>query len=123
MRKNVFGEKLATCSTKPMTGFYRDGCCDTGSDDHGVHTVCAVMTADFLEFSKAVGNDLSTPITEYQFPGLHPGDHWCLCASRWVEAWRAGKAPLVCLEATHEKTLEYVDLYELVKFAWKKKKI
>jgi uncharacterized protein len=123
MSKNVFGEKLILCSTKPMTGFYREGFCDTGSDDHGVHTVCAIMTADFLEFSKAAGNDLSTPRTEFQFPGLQPGDHWCLCASRWVEAWRAGKAPLVCLEATHEKTLEYIDLHELVKFAWKKEKV
>jgi uncharacterized protein len=123
MSKNVFGEKLILCSTKPMTGFYREGFCDTGSDDHGVHTVCAIMTADFLEFSKAAGNDLSTPRTEFQFPGLQPGDHWCLCAARWVEAWRAGKAPLVCLEATHEKTLEYIDLHELVKFAWKKEKV
>ena len=123
MSKNVFGEKLIPCSTKPMTGFYREGFCDTGSDDHGVHTVCAIMTADFLEFSKAVGNDLSTPRSENQFPGLLPGDHWCLCASRWVEAWRAGKAPLVCLEATHEKTLEFIDLHEIVKFAWKKEKV
>jgi uncharacterized protein len=123
MSKNVFGEKLLTCSTQPMTGFYREGCCDTSSDDFGVHTVCAIMTTEFLEYSKEAGNDLTTPRPEYQFPGLQPGDHWCLCAPRWVEAWREGKAPLVYLEATHEKTLEYIDLHELVKFAWKKEKV
>jgi uncharacterized protein (DUF2237 family) len=122
MSKNVFGEELKVCSNKPMTGFYRDGCCNTGEDDHGVHTVCVVITAEFLEFSKEAGNDLSTPLPEYHFPGLKPGDHWCLCASRWTEAYHAGKAPRVILEATHERTLDYVDLHELVKFAWKKVK-
>jgi uncharacterized protein (DUF2237 family) len=122
MSNNVFGDKLIPCSSSPMTGFYRDGCCNTGEDDHGVHTVCAIMTAEFLEFSKLAGNDLSTPRPEYSFPGLKPGDHWCICAPRWVEAYHAGKAPLVYLEATHERSLDYVDLHELVKFAWKKQK-
>ncbi len=122
MNKNVFGEEFKTCSRSPLTGFYRDGCCNTGENDQGVHTVCIVATAEFLEFSKLAGNDLSTPVPQYRFSGLKPGDRWCLCASRWVEAYRAGKAPLVILEATHERTLDYVDLHELVKFAWKKEK-
>lgn len=121
MSKNVFGEELVDCSVSPMTGFYRSGCCATGEDDLGVHTVCAVMTKEFLEYSKAVGNDLSTPRPQYLFAGLSPGDKWCLCASRWVEAFHAGKAPKVYLEATHEKTLEYIDLHVLVQFAWKSK--
>jgi uncharacterized protein (DUF2237 family) len=120
MAKNVFGEDLMTCSTNPMTGYYRNGCCETGEDDLGTHTVCAVMTADFLSFSREKGNDLSTPRPEWNFPGLKPGDKWCLCASRWVEAYRAGKAPLVFLEATHEKTLDYISLEELVKYALKR---
>ncbi|MGY6744122.1 MAG: DUF2237 family protein [Cecembia sp.] len=119
MAKNVFGENLISCSTAPMTGFYRNGCCETGEDDLGTHTVCAVMTKEFLEFSLSRGNDLLTPRPEYLFPGLKPGDRWCLCASRWVEAYRAGSAPKVILEATHEKTLQYVPLEELVKFAAK----
>lgn len=117
--KNVFGNKLITCSRSPMTGFYRDGCCNTGPQDHGVHTVCAVMTEEFLEFSKLKGNDLSTPRPQWNFPGLKPGDRWCLCAPRWLEAFRAGKAPRVKLEATHEKTLDVVDLDTLVQFAVK----
>jgi uncharacterized protein len=123
MSKNVFGETLIPCSKSPLTGFYRDGCCETGEEDQGVHTVCAIMTAEFLEFSKQVGNDLSTPMPQYGFPGLNPGDRWCLCASRWVEALLAGKAPMVCLEATHERTLDYVDLHEFVKFAWKRERV
>lgn len=119
MSKNVFGDDLISCSVSPLTGFYRNGCCDSQPDDVGVHTVCVVLSDEFLEFSKAVGNDLSTPRPQYQFAGLKAGDKWCLCASRWVEAWRAGKAPKVLLEATNEKTLEYLDLHELVKFAWK----
>lgn len=119
MANNVFGEPLAACSQKPLTGFYRDGCCNTGEEDRGLHTVCAVMTDEFLEFSRAAGNDLITPQPIFRFPGLKAGDRWCLCALRWVEAWRAGKAPLVVLEATHEKTLDFVPLEELVKFAWK----
>ncbi|RZS98054.1 DUF2237 family protein [Cecembia calidifontis] len=120
MAKNVFGENLIPCSTAPMTGFYRNGCCETGPDDLGTHTVCAVMTDEFLEFSLSRGNDLITPRPEYAFPGLKPGDKWCLCASRWMEAYQAGVAPLVVLEATHEKTLDYLPLGELVKFAAKK---
>ncbi|MCE1202802.1 MAG: DUF2237 domain-containing protein [Bacteroidia bacterium] len=119
MANNVFGEPLADCSQKPLTGFYRDGCCNTGEEDRGLHTVCAVMTDEFLEFSRAAGNDLITPQPIFRFPGLKAGDRWCLCALRWVEAWRAGKAPLVVLEATHEKTLDFVPLEELVKYAWK----
>jgi uncharacterized protein len=112
--KNVFGEELITCSTDPMTGFYRDGCCHTGPDDRGRHVVCAVMTEEFLAYTKAQGNDLSTPRPEYQFPGLKPGDQWCLCALRWREAHEADVAPLVVLEATHEKVLDYVRMEDLV---------
>lgn len=119
MAKNVFGENLMPCSTAPMTGFYRNGCCETGKDDLGTHTVCAVMTKEFLEFSKTKGNDLMTPRPEWEFPGLQPGDRWCLCANRWMEAFTAGVAPKVVLEATHEKTLDYLPLEELVKFAVK----
>jgi uncharacterized protein len=118
MGKNVFGEELIPCSKKPLTGYYRDGCCNTGEDDAGVHSVCIIITKDFLEFSKSAGNDLSTPMPDWGFPGLLPGDRWCLCASRWVEAWRAGVAPFVVLEATHEKTLDYFPLKELVKYAY-----
>lgn len=111
--KNVLSTELQTCSTDPMTGYYRDGCCNTGGGDYGVHVVCAVMTDEFLEFSKAAGNDLSTPIPEYQFPGLKAGDQWCLCAQRWQEAFKAGKAPNVLLEATHMSALEFIDLDDL----------
>lgn len=100
-----------------MTGFYRTGCCETGGDDHGVHTVCAVMTNEFLEFSKSVGNDLSTPMPQYGFPGLKEGDRWCLCASRWQQAFEAGKAPRVNLQATHLHTLEFVNLVDLERYA------
>ncbi len=120
--KNVFGESLISCSTEPLTGYFRDGCCNTGSDDRGVHTVCAVVTKEFLDFSKSRGNDLSTPLPAYQFQGLKPGDKWCLCAARWKEAYDAGLAPKVVLEASHERTLDYVGLSELVKFAFKKEK-
>jgi len=108
--KNVLGTELQTCSTDPMTGFYRDGCCNTGAGDAGVHVVCVKVTADFLEFSKSRGNDLSTPMPMYEFPGLKPGDQWCLCAQRWQEAFEAGKAPQVALEATHMSALEFCDL-------------
>ena len=111
--KNVLGSELQTCSTDPMTGFYRDGCCNTGAGDAGVHVVCAEMTAEFLEFSQARGNDLSTPVPMYDFPGLKPGDHWCLCAQRWQEAFEAGKAPRVALEATHISALEFCNLEDL----------
>ncbi len=116
---NVFGEPIIPCSTKPLTGYFRNGCCDTDESDFGMHTVCAIMTDDFLEFSKQMGNDLSTPRLEYGFEGLKEGDKWCLCAPRWVEAYNAGKAPLVYLEATNENMLELVKLEVLVKFAFK----
>jgi len=119
MQRNVFGEKLIVCSSEPVTGFYRDGNCQTDEEDRGLHTVCAVMTDEFLTFSKQEGNDLSTPIPAYNFPGLKAGDCWCLCVRRWLEAYIIGKALKVVLEATHEKTLDLVPLEELVKFAWK----
>jgi len=115
--KNVLGGELKTCSNAPLTGFYRDGCCNTGADDVGVHIVCVQVTEDFLHFSKAVGNDLITPVPMYMFPGLKPGDHWCLCVSRWIEAFNAGVAPPVDLEATHISTLEFVSLDDLKQHA------
>jgi len=108
--KNVLGGELETCSTEPLTGFFRDGCCNTGPEDRGVHTVCVRVTEEFLAFTKARGNDLSTPIPAARFPGLTPGDRWCLCAARWKEAADAGMAPPVVLEATHEATLRVVPL-------------
>ena len=117
LAKNVLGSELKPCGTEPMTGFFRDGCCNTSGDDHGVHTVCAEVTEEFLHFSKEAGNDLSTPRPEFAFPGLRPGDRWCLCAARWAEAAEAGKAPRVVLEATHERTLDLVPLAELQRFA------
>ena len=121
MEKNVFGEPLQMCCTKPMTGYFRDGLCRTISEDRGTHTVCAIMTNDFLAFSALQGNDLITPMPYYEFPGLKEGDKWCLCASRWVEAEKAGKAPKVILEATHEKTLEYTTIDKLIKHAFRAK--
>jgi uncharacterized protein (DUF2237 family) len=115
--KNVFGEPLKECCANPLTGFYRDGACNTGPEDVGVHTVCASMTADFLAFSKAAGNDLSTPVPQFGFEGLKPGDCWCLCAARWKEAFDADKAPRIRLAATHEATLEIVPLDTLKKYA------
>ena len=114
---NVLGGPLEPCCTNPMTGFYRDGSCNTGSGDVGVHTVCVELTAKFLAFSKARGNDLSTPEPAYGFPGLKPGDHWCLCVSRWKEAYDAGMAPRVALAATHIMSLEFVTLEELQEYA------
>jgi len=111
--KNVLGGTLIPCSHDPLTGFFRDGCCHTGPHDHGRHVVCALITEDFLHFSKARGNDLTTPIPAYQFPGLKPGDRWCLCAARWQEALVVGKAPPVILEATHEAALKIVDREDL----------
>ena len=111
--KNVLGGPLAVCCTNPRTGFYRTGSCETGPEDLGSHTVCAEMTAEFLEFTRSRGNDLSTPLPAYGFPGLKPGDKWCLCAARWKEAADAGVAPPVILAATHERALEVVDLDEL----------
>ncbi|MBA1147312.1 DUF2237 domain-containing protein [Ectothiorhodospiraceae bacterium WFHF3C12] len=108
--KNVLGGPLQSCSTAPMTGFYRDGCCNTGPEDVGIHTVCAEVTEAFLAFSRSRGNDLTRPIPEAGFSGLKPGDRWCLCAGRWVEAYRADMAPPVILAATHEETLAIVGL-------------
>ena len=107
---NVVGGELLPCSLAPMTGFYRNGCCSTGPEDLGSHTVCVILTEEFLEFSKAVGNDLSTPRPEWGFAGLAPGDLWCLCASRWLEAHEAGKAPEVVLGATHARALDVVPI-------------
>ncbi|MEC8653475.1 MAG: DUF2237 domain-containing protein [Planctomycetota bacterium] len=115
--KNVLGTALKTCGTDPMTGFFRDGCCNTSDDDQGIHTVCSEVTEDFLHFSKEAGNDLSTPRPEYGFQGLKPGDRWCLCAARWAEAADAGMAPRVVLEATHARTLDLVPLAQLQRFA------
>lgn len=114
---NVLGEALKPCSFDPMTGFFRDGCCNTGPQDRGRHTVCVRMTAEFLEFSKARGNDLSTPRPEFGFHGLMPGDRWCLCVERWKEAWLAGQAPKVVLASTHASALRYVPLEVLKDFA------
>jgi uncharacterized protein (DUF2237 family) len=115
--RNVLGEPLDICSFKPMTGFYRDGCCNTRQEDIGSHTVCTVMTSAFLDFSKSRGNDLSTPVPEFGFPGLKPGDRWCLCAARWQEALEANQAPRVVLRATHENALSYCSLADLKRFA------
>ena len=115
---NVLGGPLKPCSSEPLTGFYRDACCNTGEEDRGVHTVCAIMTAEFLAFSRACGNDLSTPLPDYGFPGLKPGDRWCLCAARWKEALDAGQAPMVVLESTHAATLQIVTLAALRRYAW-----
>jgi uncharacterized protein (DUF2237 family) len=113
MATNVLGTPLETCCRKPLTGFYRNGRCDTGPDDFGLHVVCARMTAEFLEFTRNRGNDLTTPSPEMHFPGLKPGDCWCLCVSRWKEALEAGVAPPVRLEATHISALEFVTLEDL----------
>jgi uncharacterized protein len=114
---NVVGGDLMPCSSAPLTGFYRDGCCATGPDDIGSHTVCAVMTAEFLRFSTAAGNDLSTPRPEWGFPGLSPGDRWCVCASRWLDAYDAGCAPRVVLGATHARALDVVPIDALLAHA------
>ena len=110
---NIFNETIEECSCSPLTGFFRTGCCETSDQDLGSHTVCALMTEDFLNYTKSRGNDLSTAIPQFGFPGLKPGDQWCLCASRWKEALDAGMAPPVRLRATHEAALEIVSLYEL----------
>lgn len=113
LEQNVLGSQLACCCTDPMTGYFRDGHCRTVGEDHGSHTVCARVTREFLEFSRARGNDLSTPHPAYGFPGLKPGDKWCLCASRWLEAYEAGVAPPVVLEACHQRALDIVPLEAL----------
>jgi uncharacterized protein (DUF2237 family) len=114
---NVFGEPLLPCGLDPVTGFYRDGCCNTGYDDTGIHTVCVRVSGEFLAYSKARGNDLSTPAPQFGFKGLKPGDQWCLCAGRWKEAFDAGMAPSVVLRATHEETLAIVPLADLKRHA------
>jgi uncharacterized protein (DUF2237 family) len=116
-QKNVLGQPLETCSSNPLTGFYRDGCCNTGPDDLGVHTVCCLVTADFLATSKRLGNDLSTPMPQYGFPGLNPGDRWCVCAARWLQVKEAGSPCPVVLEATHEATLETIPFETLLQYA------
>ena len=116
-QRNVFGEPIKVCSLKPITGFYRTGCCETGPQDTGIHTVCVEVTKEFLAFSKARGNDLSTERPEFGFPGLNPGDRWCLCAPRWQEALDAGKAPRVVLRATHQGALSHCALADLKRHA------
>jgi len=115
---NVWGEDLVPCSYDPLTGFFRDGCCQTDEDDHGTHVICARVTQEFLIFSLQCGNDLMTPRPEYRFAGLQPGDRWCLCARRWKEALEAGVAPPVILDSTHAKALEVVSLAQLQAHAW-----
>lgn len=117
MALNVLGNPLKSCSHDPKTGFYRDGCCNTDAQDRGVHTVCVRVSNEFLEYSRSRGNDLITPAPQFQFPGLKEGDQWCLCAARFAEAMKAGVAPRVVLEATHEKTLEYVTMEDLMRHA------
>ena len=122
MNKNVFGEPLITCSTKPLTGYFRNGCCDTDNTDTGMHTVCIIVNQDFLSFSKAVGNDLSTPMPQYGFNGLKDGEKWCLCALRWKEALINKMAPKVILEATNEETLKIVNIEDLIMHSHKQLK-
>ncbi len=119
MALNVYGDELQSCSRDPLTGFFRNGKCDTCGEDQGMHVVCAIMTEDFLKFSRAKGNDLITPAPEYHFPGLKEGDSWCLCLGRWIEAHQSGKAPKVNLHATHISVLEFIDLDILKQFAHK----
>ena len=114
---NVLGEPLEPCGTEPLTGFYRDGCCNTGPEDAGRHTICAVVTAEFLEHQRSIGNDLITPLEVYAFPGLQPGDRWCVTAANWLRAHEDGAAAFVVLAATHERTLEVVPLEALVEHA------
>ena len=120
MANNVFGEPLITCSNEPVTGYFRDGCCNTDQTDAGLHTVCIVVTEKFLQFSLAAGNDLSTPLPQFNFSGLKVGDKWCLCALRWKEAFQNNSAPMVVLEATNEKTLDVIPMEDLISFAYKR---
>ena len=115
---NLYNKKLETCSTNPLTGAYRNGCCETGPNDIGTHTVCAIVTDKFLEFSKKMGNDLTIDYPQYNFKGLKEGDKWCLCVSRWIEAYKAGCAPKVILEATNLKTLDYVSFETLLEYKY-----
>ena len=120
MNKNIFGEKLITCSNSPLTGYFRNGCCDTDNSDLGMHTVCVIVSEEFLLFSKSKGNDLSTSVPEFGFTGLKAGDKWCLCALRWKEAFLNNLAPKVILEATNEKTLDVIKIEDLIKHSYKK---
>ena len=120
MQKNVFGMEIETCSENPLTGYFRDGSCNTSKDDTGMHTVCIIASKEFLEFSKMRGNDLSTPLPQYNFNGIKPGDRWCLCALRWVEAYNSNMAPQIVLEATNEEALDIISLDMMLKFAYKK---
>ncbi len=115
--RNVFNEPLVPCSFNPLTGYFRDGCCKTNQEDSGTHVMCVIVTEIFLDFSRGRGNDLSTPVPEWDFPGLKPGDQWCLCALRWHEAWIADAAPLVVLESTNITALDYVSLEVLQQFS------
>lgn len=117
MAKNVLGGDLESCCMDPVTGFFRNGKCDTNAEDAGMHTICAVVTEEFLAFSKLAGNDLSSPAPEYGFPGLQPGDRWCLCLARWIEAYEADNAPKISLKATHASVLEFIDMDVLKDFA------
>jgi uncharacterized protein (DUF2237 family) len=119
MNKNIFGERLITCSEDPLTGYFRNGCCDTDDTDLGIHTVCIIATNDFLQFSKEVGNDLSTAFPEFGFDGLKDGDRWCLCALRWKEAFENNCAPMVVLEATNQKTLDLIHIEDLITHAYR----
>lgn len=121
--KNIFGEPLECCCTNPLTGFYRDGYCRTDAFDKGTHVVCAIVTEAFLEFSLSRGNNLITPKPEYRFPGLKPGDKWCLCAMRWKEAYEAGCAPKVVLQATAEEVLKFIPINDLISHAHKNESI
>ena len=114
---NVFDEPLLSCSESPVTGFFRDGCCNTSDEDFGSHTVCVEVTQDFLDYSRFRGNDLSTPMPDFGFPGLQAGDRWCLCASRWLEAYEQGMAPKIFLTRTHKRALEIVELEKLKEHA------
>ena len=120
MELNIFGTKLISCCTNPITGYFRDGLCRTVSEDTGTHTVCAVVSKEFLEYSASKGNDLMTPIAYLNFPGLSPGDKWCLCVTRWLEAEKSGKAPPIILKATHQKTLQYASLELLENYSAKR---
>ena len=114
---NIFNEPLEACSFDPVTGFFRSGCCETSEQDTGSHTVCAIMTEEFLKFSKSKGNDLSTPVPAFDFPGLNSGDRWCLCAARWLEAYEAGSAPSIIARATHRRALEIIPMEVMKEFS------
>ena len=120
MNKNIFGDPLIVCSHNPLTGYFRNGCCDTDDTDLGIHTVCIVATEEFLTFSKDAGNDLTTPLPGFGFDGVKPGDKWCLCALRWKEAFQNNSAPMVVLEATNEKTLDVIPMEDLISYAYKR---